>query len=151
MGHGKYLSKWKSFPHDGWSKDDPKRKRRTEDKESRTKARMRDLDIGFIQAKRSDRWAVRKTKDSLMYTLYEHLFDLAKFRGAYRGRALVYCWELAQDLGVNPATITRKIRKLEELGFIWVRRSKSDCFPTVFGLTTFEVQSNLTADIRDGE
>ena len=128
----------------------PRRARRNESKDQRTKDRLKTLQIGFVQEKRANRWVVREHGDYLMYAIYEHIFDLAKFSGRYRGRALIYFWELADDLKVNCATVSRKVRRLEELGFIWVRRAKSDVFPSMFGVIGYEANPLSTGDISTG-
>lgn len=151
MGRGKYWTqRMDRFQDEKNPELRPRRARRNESKDQRTKDRLKALQIGFVQEKRANRWAVRNHGDPLLYSLYEHIFDLAKFRGHYRGRALIYFWELAQDLRVNCATVSRKVRRLEELGFIWVRRAKSDVFPSMFGIIGYNVKQNSTGDISTG-
>jgi hypothetical protein len=128
----------------------PMRERRLESKDYRTKKRRKSLQIGFVQAKRADRWAVRRHQDWLMYAIYEHLFDTARFRGRYRGTALLFLWEIAEDLNVNVATVSRKLRKLEKLDFIQFGRSKSDCFPNTFYISSYDVNPESTDNIPHG-
>jgi hypothetical protein len=133
--------------------DDPRkpmRERRSESKDQRTKKRRKSLQIGVVQAKRADRWAVRRHQDWLMYAIFEHLFDTAKFRGKYRGTALLFLWEIAEDLNVNVATVSRKLRKLEQLHFIQFGRSKSDCFPNTFYIESYGVNADSTDNISNG-
>jgi len=148
MRHGKYWTqRMDRFQDEKNPELRPRRERRNESKDQRTKDRMKALQVGFIQSRRSLRWVIRSHGDPLMYAIWEHIFDLAKFKGPYRGRALIYFWEIADDLNINCATVARKVRRLEELGFIWVRRAKSDVFPNMFGIIGYNVKQNSTGDI----
>lgn len=122
----------------------PRRARRGRSEDKRNAERVKSLRVGFVQENRADRWAVRSHRDWLMYSLYEHLFDLARFRGRDRGHALVFLWEVALDLDVDVATVSRKIRKLEDLGFVRFDRSKSDCFPNVLHILRYLPVSDST-------
>ena len=51
--------------------------RRNESKDQRTKDRLKALQIGFVQARRAKGGLFVDHGDRLLYTLYEHLFDLA--------------------------------------------------------------------------
>ena len=135
MGHGRYWTqRMDRFQDEKNPESRPRRARRNERKDQRTKDRLKALQIGFVQEKRANRWAVRNHGDPLLYSLYEHIFDLAKFRGHYRGRALIYFWELAQDLRVNCATVSRKVRRLEDWFYLG-RRAKSDVFRACLALS----------------
>jgi len=151
MRHGKYWTqRMDRFEDEKHPELRPRRARRNESKDQRTRDRMKALQVGFVQEKRANRWAVRGRRDPLLYAVFEHIFDLAKFRGRYRGRALIYFWEIAEDLNVNCATITRKVRRLEELGFIWVRRARSDVFPSVFCIIGYDPNPDSTDNISTG-
>jgi DNA-binding MarR family transcriptional regulator len=152
MGHAKYRTDWHArFLDSVNGRSGPKRDRRNGSKDKRNRDRAKQLEIGFVQARRADRWAVRKHGDWLLYTVYEHLFDLARFRGWRRGQALVFLWEIAADLNVNVATVSRKIRKLEELGFIRSSRSKSDCFPNAIHILHYEPKDSTDDTSHGGQ
>lgn len=113
------------------------------DREKRRTERMAKLASGRIQANRKDRWAVRrriagytraKLADWLLYAIYEHLLDLASPSDSSPSEAHLYSWELAEDLHVSRATISRWVARLEVLGLLKVKWTASDCSPNIFTL-----------------
>ncbi len=105
---------------------------------------MAKLASGQIEVTRTDRWAVRRRiagytrprlSDWLLYGIYEHLLDLASPTGpSSQLEAHLYSWELAEDLKVSRATISRWVPRLEALGLLEVEWTVSDCSPNIFTL-----------------
>ena len=90
MRHGKYRTRWSAlFGEQKDPEERPRRRRRDKSEEKRNADRMKSLQIGFVQEERGYRWAVRSHHDWLMYAIFEHLVDLVRFGGRYRGNALV--------------------------------------------------------------
>jgi hypothetical protein len=147
VGHGRYRT-YLSFCFEDESNPEarPKRKRRDGTKDKRNQHRMKCLQVGFIQEDRCVRWAVRCQRDWLLYAIFEHVFDLARFRGRYRGTALLFLWEIANDLGVSAPTVSRKLRRLEELGFIRFGRAKCDTFPNTLYILGYETKDPDSTD-----
>ena len=111
------------------------------DKQKLRKDRMARLESGYVEAKRADRWAVRRRiarmrlGDWILYGIYEHLSDLAAPAGtSLEPQARLYFWELAEDFNVSRSTITRRIVRLEKIGLIKVKRTTSKCSPNTFTL-----------------
>ena len=102
---------------------------------------MARLGSGCVEAKRADRWAVRRRiarmrlGDWILYGIYEHLSDLATpDRTSLEPQARLYFWELAEDFNVSRSTITRRIGRLEKIGLLKVKRTTSKRSPNTFTL-----------------
>jgi hypothetical protein len=101
-----------------------RRARRSEDKGKPNRPLFGVGQFGVFRGKHGSRWAVRWHGDWLMSVIFEHFLDKARDKDT--SRCLDIVWEISWDLDIPLATVSRKIKKLVDLKFITVRRTRRD-------------------------